>query len=212
MDNLYSAMLQLKGKSVVIVGGGKIATRKVGSIMETGASIIVISPTITNELKSLVESNQIVWESKSFESSDVKNAFMIIAATNDVDVNKMVYQSVNEHQLINIVDCPEKSNFIVPATVKRGKLILSVSTSGASPTLSRKIKRELLEQYDEYYEEYLLFLENCRRQIKDEFDNEKDRRFLLKNLVEPVYLQLTREEKNTLRNEKFEQMLRERRK
>ncbi|OEH93149.1 hypothetical protein BFG57_13305 [Bacillus solimangrovi] len=205
-------MLQLKGKSVVIVGGGKIATRKVGSIMETGASIIVISPTITNELKSLVESNQIVWESKSFESSDVKNAFMIIAATNDVDVNKMVYQSVNEHQLINIVDCPEKSNFIVPATVKRGKLILSVSTSGASPTLSRKIKRELLEQYDEYYEEYLLFLENCRRQIKDEFDNEKDRRFLLKNLVEPVYLQLTREEKNTLRNEKFEQMLRERRK
>lgn len=203
----YPSMLNLQGKSAVVVGGGRIAYRKILSLLEANASITLISPVITNELFVLHEEGKVLWKKKNFEPTDVTSAFLIIAATDNPNVNIFVYESINEFQLINVVDNPSLSNFIVPSYFQRGKLIISVSTSGASPLLSRKIKEKLSTIYDESYEEYLSFLEECRGKIKKTIIDPKNKKQILQKLLDETFFELTKEKKYAERDEKFQELL-----
>jgi len=203
----YPAILNIKEKHVVVVGGGKIATRKVTSLVEAKAIVTVISPQITNELYLFFKEQKIQWKQKTFEPIDVKEAFLIIAATDDREVNEKVYQSKKEYQLINMVDQPEKSDFIVPSVLKRGKLIISISTSGAFPGLAKNIKQDLCDQFDTRYESYLSFLEECRIYIINTIKNEQEKRVLLKELLNPALLDLSEEERERM----FQQLIEQRR-
>jgi precorrin-2 dehydrogenase/sirohydrochlorin ferrochelatase len=202
-------MVHIKNKPVVVVGGGNVATRKVGTLLEAGASVTVISPTITDELRGWVDAQKLTWKPRQFEPQDVQEAFMIIAATDHAEVNLNVYQAAHPHQLINVVDQPELSNFIVPSTLQRGKLMISVSTSGASPGLSRKIKQELATVYDEMYEEYLDFLDSCRKKVLEEVDQPEVRKFIFKELLDSRFFEMTRLNQYHERDEQFLHLLRE---
>ena len=158
----YSMMLNIKGKSAVVVGGGKIAYRRTLGLLEAGAKVTVISPDIHEQLKGLWNKNQFFWNRKPFESDDVQDALIVVAATNDSIVNQFVADCVGSNTLLNIVDHPERSNFHVPAVFTRGDLTISVATGGASPILSRIICTELEEKYDNSYTTYLQFLANVR--------------------------------------------------
>jgi len=143
----YPISLNLTKKQVVVVGGGKIAERKIIGLMEAGATITVISPEITNPLFELSQSGKINWVEKPFTEQDLKHAFLIIAATNKIDVNLKVKEAASPNQLICLIDNPEQSNFIFPSVINRGKLHIAVSTSGASPLLAKKIKQEISGNY-----------------------------------------------------------------
>ncbi|MDQ0176529.1 NAD(P)-binding protein [Bacillus chungangensis] len=162
----YPIMLHVKNKNVIVVGGGKVAYKKITSLLIAGADITVISPTVISPIKKLVDERQIRWLQKTVKREDLRDAFVIIAATNNEKVNKLIAQSSSSHQLVNVVDNQKTGNFQVPATLRRGKLTIAVATSGASPKLAKMIRNELAEIYDESYESYLDFLYQYREKIK----------------------------------------------
>lgn len=209
MSEYYPITLHLKGKKVVVVGGGVVATRKVRTLLGTQAEITVISPVITSEMTKWVNSEQICWMEKPFAAEDVSDGFLIIAATNSKEVNEEVYQAINSYQLFNRVDRPDQSNFSVPSTFRRGKLMVSVSTSGASPGLARKISHEISNDYDSTYEEYVEFLDNCRARVLGEIEEAEVRRHIFKELLDSSYLDLTRSHSLEERNERFLLLLRQ---
>ncbi|OIJ10797.1 hypothetical protein BKP37_17195 [Anaerobacillus alkalilacustris] len=202
----YPVQLNLHNKSVVIVGGGKIAERKLLKLLETGAKITVISPTITNTIKANVAQEIVKWKQKEFFSEDIDDAFLIIAATNSPKINLQVLESCNDQQLINLVDNPVQSNFIVPATITRGKLSISVSTSGASPGLAKKIICEIANQYDSSYESYIDFLAQCRTEVQQKVAEGEMRSKILKELLNHCYYDLTKKGLYEERQRKFQRL------
>jgi precorrin-2 dehydrogenase / sirohydrochlorin ferrochelatase len=189
MNDFYPIHLNLKGKKVIVIGGGLVAERKVNGLMGTGALIEIISPHLTENLKKMAAEKQLTWTAKLFTSEDISHAFLVIAATNDRDTNHQVKRSAAIHQLVNIADDPANSDFIIPAVVKRGKLGISVSTSGASPILSAKIRKQLEDLYDESYEDYLEFLYSCRKFILANVQEPVKKKQLLSAIVNTEYLE-----------------------
>ncbi|UPW81683.1 bifunctional precorrin-2 dehydrogenase/sirohydrochlorin ferrochelatase [Lysinibacillus sp. Ag94] len=192
MTNYFPIHINIEYKTVVIVGGGHVATQKIASLLPAKANIVVVSPTLDESLLPLAELGQITWREKEFEARDLDDASLIIAATNDTSVNEAVQEAAQHWQLINRADAQAESDFITPATVRRGPLVLTVSTSGASPALARKIKADLEEQFDEVYDDYVCFLQQARLMIAAQFDKGPQRRTALQALLEPSLLEWTR--------------------
>lgn len=207
---VYPAMLCLEGKSAVVVGGGKVAERKIRTLLEAGALVTVISPEVTMQIAAWADSGVITWVERKFcEKTDVQEAFLIIAASNDQKVNKQVFYAANPQQLINVADCPEESNFIVPASFKQGRLIISVSTSGASPGLAAKIKNDLAKQYDETFANYADFLADCRQIVKEQISKQERRNEIFQKLLDEKFLRLTGSGDFSSREQFFQEMLKE---
>ncbi|MFH1562754.1 MAG: bifunctional precorrin-2 dehydrogenase/sirohydrochlorin ferrochelatase [Nitrospirota bacterium] len=150
----YPICLDIKNKRCVIVGGGKVAFRKVESLLEAGAKVIVISPGIIPSLKKLVDKNKITYLPQEYKFGDIKKGtFLVIAASDDFQLNaKIADEAKKLNLLINVADSPKLCNFILPATLRRGNLTISVSTSGKSPALAKKIKEDLQNVYGTEYE------------------------------------------------------------
>ncbi|WP_040205389.1 NAD(P)-binding protein [Neobacillus jeddahensis] len=188
MDANYPIMVRLDGKIVVVVGGGRVAERKISSLLDTGARVVVISPSATDEIQRLSLEGTILWKQKAIAAEDLQEAFLIFAATADKEVNQWVKSLAGEHQLVTIADDPEGSDFHVPAHFKRGRLSMAVSTGGASPTLARKIREQLEGQFDEKYEAYLDFLSATRNWILKEVEDPSLKKKLLTVIVSDAFL------------------------
>ena len=184
----YPIQLNLKGKQAIIIGGGKVAQRKLAGLLDTGAQITIVSPEITDTIREYCQSGKVIWKQKSFTRDDLEEKFLVIAATNDPETNKAVKRFVSSSQLLLMVDDPEESDFILPSVMNRGRLTLTVSTSGASPTLTKKIKQDLAQQYGPEYQEYVDFLYECRKWILDEVKDAKTKQQLLTKITEPPFL------------------------
>lgn len=207
MTSYYPIMLNITGKQVVVVGGGTVATRKVTSLIKAQALVTVVSPELSPKLQELAMENKIQWRKESFSSEDIKNAFLIIAATNSTNVNKLVATSASPNQLCNVVDNEALSQFIVPSVVNRGPLTIAISTSGANPKLAKKIKQELEVQYDDTYEDYILFLQKARRQIIEKIKEPKAKSELLEQLLDSQFLTLTKAKKFDEREQLLKRIL-----
>ena len=153
-------MIDLSNKKVVIVGGGKVATRRTTSLLAYTNHIHVVSPTITDTLQKYLETKQITYEKKLFEPQDVENADMVIAATNQSDVNNDVGAALSKNVLFNHAGQADLGNITFPNFLKRDKLTISVSTDGASPKLGQRIIKDLKDTYNEDYSMYIQFYMN----------------------------------------------------
>lgn len=188
MNSNYPIMLRLEGKKVVVIGGGRVAERKVTGLLGTGSLITVISPQATEELKGLAGSGLIEWLERSFSKEDIEGAFLIFAATNDNVLNQSIKMAASEQQLVTIADDPEGSDFHVPSHIQRGRLSIAVSTGGASPTLARKIREQLEHQFDDQFEEYLEFLFSARQRILKEVKDPSRKGKILNAIVSEEFL------------------------
>src|SRR4030065_1234034 len=128
----YPAFLNLKGKKTVVIGGGKIAERKILVLLKTGANITVISPEITKRIAREKLRGSLKHIPRQYRKGDVKKTFLVIAATDSEEINKKV--SEEAPCLVNVVDTPSLCNFIVPSVIQRGLLTIAISTGGVSPT------------------------------------------------------------------------------
>lgn len=136
--------LNISTRKCTVVGGGKVAARKTRGLLECGGTIRVISPELTTELKQLAADQHITWLQREYQPGDLAGSFLVIAATDDTRVQKEVFREAEENgQLVNVADVPELCNFILPASVKRNDLTISVSTAGKSPALASKIRQDL---------------------------------------------------------------------
>ncbi|MGK9045387.1 NAD(P)-binding protein [Mammaliicoccus vitulinus] len=189
--------IDLTNKQIKVIGGGKIAERRVKGLLDSDATIHVISPELTDNLYQLYLDEKIIWYKKSFESKDLDNAELIISATNQEEVNDVIKKSAPNHSLINMVGDAQGGNVIFPGTLKRGKLQISVTSTGASPKLVSNILNDLDKQYPIDYAEYVDFLYECRIIIKS-LDLEKAKKNqLLESILSDQYFDEDEQEKLT---------------
>lgn len=187
----YPAFLNLKGKRVIVIGGGKVAERKIFTLLRAGAGVTVISPKITKGLEKLRRAGRIKHISREYRKKDQKNALLVIAATDSQDINKQVFKDAP--CLVNVVDSPSLCNFIVPSVVKRGPLMIAVSTSGISPALSRTIRGEIKRLYSPEFASYLKLLEKIRKRVMKEIPDKKKRTEFLKSVASEEVVEILKQ-------------------
>ncbi|MCL6561121.1 MAG: bifunctional precorrin-2 dehydrogenase/sirohydrochlorin ferrochelatase, partial [Firmicutes bacterium] len=184
---LYPAFIKLQGERCVVIGGGKVAARKVGSLLECGARVTVISPAVVEEIAAWANAGIIEWVKRCFEKGDTEGAFLVVSATDDREVNNAVaLECKAKHILLNVVDQPEFCSFHVPSVIRRGPLAIAVSTGGKSPLLARKIREKLEEAVPPAFGEFLEYLGAVRSKVIAEYPEFKNE--LLEGLVSPEIL------------------------
>ena len=174
----YPILLDLEGKTALVVGAGRVAQRKIEALMLCGAEIHIIGKKLTPKLKELVDIGQIRHIGDAFEEAHLEDAFVVIAATDDPAVNHHISgRAKKKGLLVNAVDQPSDCNFIVPSVVRRGDLLIAISTSGKSPTLARRIREGMETQFGEAYATFLVLMGRIRKRVLSKgFSQEENRR------------------------------------
>ena len=187
----YPINLKIDDMKIVIIGGGKVAYRKCMNFLAFNKKVLVVSKEFVKEFEEIKEQVEIV--KGAYNEKYIKDAFVVVAATNNKEVNHQIGIYCRQYnKLVNVVDDKDLSNFTVPSFVKRGDLLLSVSTGGKSPSLSRKIRKDLEEVYDDSYEEYVELLGQAREMIIENTSDIKERRKRLKELLDLSFDELRR--------------------
>lgn len=181
MRRYYAINLSLTGCDCLIVGGGTVALRKAQALIACGAQVRVVSPSFCPPLEQL-EGVRLL--QRAFTEGDVQGATLVFAATSDSEVNRLVARAARRHGTwVNVVDTPEECDFIVPATLRRGALSLSVSTDGACPALSRRVRQQLEELFPKRYAAYAGLLGELRGEILERIGDPAQRRSILRRLA-----------------------------
>ena len=163
----YPVFLNISGRKCIVVGGGQVALRKVSALLEHGAAVEVISPDLCPELAQRAKSGVIRALDREYQPGDLSGAFVAIAATDNIEINRRVAEEARSGAiLINVVDDAEKSNFIVPSYPRRGDIIIAVSTSGKSPGLARKIRTKLETELGDEYAQLARLVGEVRAELK----------------------------------------------
>lgn len=143
----YPLFLDLTAQPVTVIGGGQVATRKIRTLLKARADVTIISPTASSPIARLATAGKVTWIRRPYRRGDLSRARLVIAATDDIDLNRRVCADAKRHQLlVNCVAPPDAGNFIVPASIQRNGLTLAISTSGASPAIAKQVRRDL-EQF-----------------------------------------------------------------
>jgi siroheme synthase-like protein len=180
----YIACLRLRGRRCLVVGGGEIALEKVEGLLACDARVVVVAPEPQPTLAGLAAEGSIGWEARPFAPSDLEGTFMVIAATDDSDVNIRVYELAEARaMLVNVVDVPPLCNFILPAIVRTGPLAIAISTAGSSPALAKRMKREIAEQFGDAYAELAVMLNEVRGWAKGTLPTYQDRKVFFESIV-----------------------------
>ena len=165
----YPILLNIQGRKCLVVGGGPVALRKVKALLEHGANVEVVSPTLCPELNQLATDGAIRAIQRDYKSEDLQHAFIAIAATDDAKTNESVAAEARRRGvLVNVVDDPKNSAFIVPSYLKRGDVIIAVSTSGRSPALARKIRNKLESDFKTEYAQLAVVADEVRSELKQQ--------------------------------------------
>ncbi|MBM3118112.1 MAG: bifunctional precorrin-2 dehydrogenase/sirohydrochlorin ferrochelatase [Chloroflexi bacterium] len=165
----YPIFLNIRGKKCLVVGGGKVALRKVQTLLEHGADVEVVSPALCPELNRLAKDGTIRAQQRSYKAKDLHDALIAVAATDDSKINEGIAAKARRRGiLINVVDDPKNSDFIVPSYLRRGDIIVAVSTSGRSPSLARKIRTELEKDFKAEYAQLALIADEVRSELKQQ--------------------------------------------
>jgi precorrin-2 dehydrogenase/sirohydrochlorin ferrochelatase len=201
----YIACLKLSGRRCVVVGGGDVGLEKVDGLLACDGEVTLIAPDAIEPLRELADEGSIRWERRTYAGpADLEGVFMVIAATNDTDVNIAVYEDAERRaMLVNVVDVPPLCNFILPAIVRSGPLAIAISTAGASPALAKRIRNEIADEYGEPYARLAVLLNDVRGWAKGTLPTYQDRKEFFESIVngdpDPVEL-LRRGEENAVRD------------
>lgn len=142
----YPVFLDLSGQPCTVIGGGEVAERKVASLLEVGARVTVISPTLTSPLASLAETHEIMHHARPYRHGDLAGAALAFDGTDDESIHaEIAAEAAQARVWLNVVDRPRFCSFIVPAVLSRGPVSVAMSTAGTSPALARHLRRELEE-------------------------------------------------------------------
>ena len=181
----YIACLKLTGRKCLVVGGGDIGLEKVEGLLACGGSVSLLAPEAHPELEQLAEEGSIEWDRREYAGpEDLEGAFMVIAATNDSEVNIGVYYDAEKRAMLaNVVDVPPLCNFILPAIVRTGPLAIAISTAGASPALAKRMKREISDLFGEDYARLAVMLNDVRGWAKGTLPTYNDRKDFFEGIV-----------------------------
>jgi precorrin-2 dehydrogenase / sirohydrochlorin ferrochelatase len=184
MKDLYPVYLQLYQKKVLIVGGGSIATQKIKTLLDTGCIITVVSPTITKEIASWNQQKLLRLKQREFLAIDVNNMNLIFSATNNRDVNEKIKTLANQKSImVNAVDDPPNCDFYVPSIVRRGSLVIAISTQGECPGFAKLLRKKIEELIPSKYGEFVCFLGRLRKHMKASCKDSNQRQSVMKDVL-----------------------------
>lgn len=180
----FPFFVEIKNKLCVVVGGGEVAERKVKTLKQFGAVVKVVSPSLTQGLKKLKESGDIIAEEREFIDSDLESCYIAVAATSDNSVNDKVYKCATEkHILVNVADDPDKCSFLFPSTVKRGKLIIGICSSGSFPGISSAVKTKIESLLPQEISQITEVLEIIRKKLKVTIKERNKRKEIIGDII-----------------------------
>lgn len=169
--------VKLSGRPCLVVGAGTIAESKIASLLEAEANVKVIAPEAKGQVQAWARDRRILWEQRRFEKSDLEGCFLVVSASNDVQVDEAVFQAAKaQGVLCNVVDDPPRCDFYYPAVVRRGPLQIAISTSGESPALAQRLRRDLEHQFGPEYAAWVKQLGRDRQMLLQEGRGEVDQR------------------------------------
>jgi precorrin-2 dehydrogenase/sirohydrochlorin ferrochelatase len=162
----YPINLDIQNRNCLVVGGGGVGTRKAATLLDCGANVTAVSPDISARLRNLAGSPGLTLKQRPYRSSDLEGMFLVIGATDDETLNRQISRDAEQRgTLCNIADRPEICNFILPAIVQRDDLVITVSTSGKSPALAKKLRKALEARFGEEYGILLKLMGGIRKKL-----------------------------------------------
>lgn len=180
----FPLMLRIEGKDCLVVGGGKVAAEKIAGLLAHGAKITVVSPRAVSAIQKQARLGILQWKKRRFSPNDVKGALLVIAATNSSVANSSVFRACKQRGILcNAVDDPENCDFFYPAVVRRGPLQIAISTSGNSPALAARLRRELEKQFGPQWSEWVERLGKMRDELMQRGTSPRTRRAKLLSLA-----------------------------
>jgi len=185
VSGFYPLFLDASGLRALVVGAGPVAARKVGSLLGAGAAVTVVSPEVDQSIDALAGSGKVTLVRRAYSPADLDGARLVVAATDNPDVNVGVCRdALSAGLLVNCVNPPHAGNFIVPSVTGRGGLTVAISTGGGCPALTKRLRKDIESFIGCEYGAFLTFLEEARATLKAELPEGPDRAATLTALVE----------------------------
>jgi precorrin-2 dehydrogenase/sirohydrochlorin ferrochelatase len=185
---------RLDERKTILIGGNHEAEEKARQLLERNAKLTVISPQLTDDMKRWAGQKRFRWISRNYKQGDLEGAFMAIVADYEGDTNKKVYQEAKERGiLVNVMDDIPHANFAFGSIVKRGPLTISISTSGAAPALSVRLRQRFEEEFGPEYGYFLEFMQKLRKPMKRHYHEFETRKRLWYEIIDSEVLSLFRE-------------------
>jgi len=182
--SMFPVFLKLRRRPCLVVGAGRVGEAKVRSLLESDAAVHVVGPRATESVKQWARERKVTWHARSFKPSDLDGKFLVVVATSSRRLNERVYQeAVRQRLLCNVVDDPAHCDFYYGAVARSGPLQIAISTSGCSPALAQRLKRDLEEQFGWAYAAWVEQLGETRRRLRARTMDPKRRQQLLHRLA-----------------------------
>jgi precorrin-2 dehydrogenase / sirohydrochlorin ferrochelatase len=184
--NLFPIFLKLEGRRCLVVGGGQVGTQKIAGLLDAGAQVTVVDPSPAVAVREFL-GGRVVWHARNYLPGDLDGVYLVIAATSDPKVNQQIYDEAQQRGILaNVVDVPPLCDFYYPAVVRRGSLVVAVSSQGESPHLAQRVRDEISQLLPEDLEEAVKRIGDERRRILREHAPGSKRLQLLRDLVYPA--------------------------
>ncbi|MCL4114260.1 UNVERIFIED_CONTAM: hypothetical protein GTU68_038137 [Idotea baltica] len=184
----FPLFLDIQDRHCLVIGGGPVASRKVSSLIKSGALVTLISPKVSADLQQFADENKITVILREYQSTDIIRAFLVIAATNNSDINKQIAQQANEANiLVNVADNPDLGSFIFPSVVDRSPVTIAVSTGGASPVFARQLRMRLDSMIPQSTGALAAITEEYREKVKQTFSHIEQRKEFWETALNGVF-------------------------
>lgn len=182
----YPVNLDIYDKICVVLGGGHVAFRKITGLLNANAKVIVIAPEVCDDIKKIVDDNKIEWRQQKYFSGCLPEGLIFIAAANDEKINELAAnEAAKKHMLVNVVNkkITGVNTFDVPSVIRKKNLMLTISTEGLSPALSKFIRQKLEKQFNDNFAEWLFRLSKIRDEVKNIIKNANTREEFWRNVM-----------------------------
>ncbi|MFC5652071.1 bifunctional precorrin-2 dehydrogenase/sirohydrochlorin ferrochelatase [Paenibacillus solisilvae] len=188
MPSYYPLYVNLRGRRCIVIGGGSVSERKVRGLLDSGADMVtVIAPAASPGLAELAAKGSIQLLSREYQEEDLTGAFLVFAATDRREINEAVSRAGTRlGLLVNVADNADEGGFITPSVIRRGELLLSITTGGASPSLTALIRQELAEHYGHDYGQRVELLRLLRQKVLSNEFHHKNKQELLRKAAQEI--------------------------
>ena len=204
----YPVHLDIRDRHCLVVGGGSVATRKTETLLDCGAKVTVIGLQVSGTLQKLAQSGSIALKNRGYRSTDLQGIYLVIGATDNETLNQQISHDAEARNILcNIADRPEVCNFILPSIVHRGDLVITISTSGKSPALSKHLRKSLENQFGEEYDHFLQLMGSIRKKLLSKSHEPEAHKQLFNQLIDNGLLNLIRDGKKAEINQLLRQIL-----
>ena len=208
MNALYPIFMNLAGKKCLVVGGGEVAARKIESLAAAGAAVTVVAPALSESARRLVDAGSAAWINGPFAPQAMDGAALVIAATDNPQVNRDVFTlASNKNIPVNVVDQPALCSFFVPSVARRGDLVIAISTSGKSPAVAKRLRKRLEAEFGPEWAAYLEIMGRARDRAMEAMGDQKSRERALGRLADSDLFDLVKKGDMDAANRRIEEMV-----